>query len=559
MSGAPQTLSGRAATDAPDLRYGEAAGRTARGPVTVPGEASERERLAAATDACLRGQALVPPLVMPELRRHADAVIAATGCDPAFREYLYVLINNAAWRPVVAAVPYERRTLLLPPCLRASGKCPARFDKLGLLCERCGSCEICALSDEAEALGYTVLVAEGTGVVADLVSRGVADAAIGVSCMPALERAFPHMVTGAVPGLAVPLLTDGCRDTRPDTAPIREAVRLRAPGADWRPLDLAKTREAVNAWFQEAQLRRFPGIARTQIGAIAGEWLARAGKRWRPFLTTAVYTALSGADVAALPDHVRHAALAVECIHKASLIYDDVQDNDAVRYGLPAVHAAHGTPLALTVSLYLLGLGYRLLADAPAPAAMRAAMLSLAADGHCRLCHGQGAELAWVRAPGPLGVEQVLDFFARKTAPSFDVVFRLGALCAGADPEVHDVLRRYSEALGVAYQIRDDLEDFTEDGDADDIRMQRPSIVLAVAAAHAAPSERDVIAAAWGRGLDAHKAAAIRGIIAARDVERKTRDLLGDYKQRALDALAPLRNGDLKMALCRVVGKVLGP
>src|SRR5712675_3437137 len=110
-------------------------------------------------------------------------------------------------------------------------------------------------------------------------------------------------------------------------------------------------------------------------------------------------------------------------------------------------------------------------------------MLLVAAEGQRQLCRGQGAELCWAREPAPLGSLQVLDIFRQKTAPAFEVALRLGALYAGTDQheEVSDVLRVYSEALGIAYQIRDDLSDLGSKGETDDIQGLRPSLLLAVA------------------------------------------------------------------------------
>src|SRR5207253_1769786 len=123
------------------------------------------------------------------------------------------------------------------------------------------------------------------------------------------------------------------------------------------------------------------------------------------------------------------------------------------------LHEEYGVPVALNVGDLLIGEGYRLIAACQASAEQKAAMLTVASEGQRQLCRGQGAELIWTRRPGPLSSLQVLDMFRRKTAPAFEVALRLGALYAGTDrhDEVADVLRAYSEALGIAYQIRDDL------------------------------------------------------------------------------------------------------
>src|SRR4029077_15817306 len=103
----------------------------------------------------------------------------------------------------------------------------------------------------------------------------------------------------------------------------------------------------------------------------------------------------------------------------------------------------------------------RLLAESGAPPRIIAKMIRIATAGHRSLCLGQGAELCWSRRQHPMDVQEVLSIFRQKTAPAFEVALRLGAAYADAGDDVHEVLTRYSEALGIAYQIRDDLEDLS--------------------------------------------------------------------------------------------------
>ena len=114
----------------------------------------------------------VPPLPQDELAKHADLLVAKLGLDPIYRDYVGVLINNELWRETLAAVPFERRLLLIPKCLRIESKCPAPFDEFGLLCKQCGLCSIQDLQLEAERLGYAVLVAEGSAIVMSLIQTG---------------------------------------------------------------------------------------------------------------------------------------------------------------------------------------------------------------------------------------------------------------------------------------------------------------------------------------------------------------------------------------------------
>src|SRR5688572_28115848 len=104
----------------------------------IPPTLAERERLRTVIAAYVAAnrETVVPPLVVDELKRHADHVISVNGFDPAHRDYVGVLLNNEVWREQVASIPYERRLLLLPKCLRIEAKCPAPFDEFGLLCKQ---------------------------------------------------------------------------------------------------------------------------------------------------------------------------------------------------------------------------------------------------------------------------------------------------------------------------------------------------------------------------------------------------------------------------------------
>src|SRR5437762_1533077 len=283
----------------------------------------------------------VPPLPADQLKEHADRLVAQLGCDPIYRDYVGVLLNNEMWREQLAGVPFERRLLLLPKCLRVESKCPAPFDEFGLLCKQCGLCSIQDLQAEAERLGYAVLVAEGSAIVMSLIQTGKIEAIVGVSCLSVLERAFPYMEAAAIPGVAVPLLQDDCIDTTVDIDWVWEYIHLTSDDHT-RRLDLSALREEVDFWFSPAALDLIMGNAEGNTERIAREWLGRAGKRWRPFLTVSALQALRENPGAPLSDDIKKVAVAVECFHKASLIHDDIEDNDAARYGEKTLHEEHG-------------------------------------------------------------------------------------------------------------------------------------------------------------------------------------------------------------------------
>lgn len=94
----------------------------------IPQTLAEREQLKAAARAYVAQVSPVPPLPADDLRRHADQLLVRAGAPDVFREYASVLISNEMWRDALAGIPYERRLLLMPKCLRVENKCPAPFD-----------------------------------------------------------------------------------------------------------------------------------------------------------------------------------------------------------------------------------------------------------------------------------------------------------------------------------------------------------------------------------------------------------------------------------------------
>lgn len=515
---------------------------------TIPPTSKEREWLkdAIRTYVAHNNEAITPPLLIDELRRHAEIIVEKTGVNPRYRDYVGVLLSNESWREQLATVPFERRLLLLPKCLRVEDRCPAPFDDFGLLCKQCGLCTIQDLQEEAERLGYAVLVAEGSALVMALIQTGKIDAIVGVSCLSVLEKAFPYMEAAAIPGIAIPLLQDDCKDTTVDIEWVWDVVHLTSADRT-RRMDLDAVRKDVESWFTpEALDEILGGAAQGPAEEVAREWLARAGKRWRPFLTVCAWRALQEDPEAPIPDGLKKVAVAVECFHKASLVHDDIEDGDAERYGEPTLHSEHGVAVALNAGDLLIGEGYRLLAMAGGDTA---AMIRIASEGHRQLCLGQGAELDWHRDRRPLTAVQVVDIFRRKTAPAFEVALRLGAAYTGADADVHEVLRKYSDALGIAYQIRDDLEDL-ESGS--DLTGSRPTLPVALAYERAKDRKPVLDAVLRGGG----ELADARAVIEETDAAERCRQLLEAHKEQAIRSLPALHNASLKGLLRRVIGKI---
>ena len=522
----------------------------------IPDDKQVRVRLKQLTEDYITRVGAVPPLTMDELREHTSAVLQEAGLDPIYKDYTAILVGNAAWRDAVARIPYDRRLLLIPKCLRVEDKCPAPFDEFGLLCKECGLCSIQDLTVEAERLGYAVLVAEGSAIVRSMIETGKIEAVVGVSCINVLEKCFPHMEAAAVPGVAIPLLQDDCINTTVDLDWVWDLIHLTSDDKTYR-LDLDTLKTEVRGWFATNSLDAIMGAVRDddETEQIARNFLATGGKRWRPYLTTCTYMALESdrqEDGPELTSEVKKAAVAIECFHKASLIHDDIEDGDEQRYQRPTLHTAVGVPVALNVGDFLVGEGYRLLGEIG-----KAEMTAVAAQGHVTLSRGQGRELLWVRNPEPLPSIQVLEIFRQKTAAAFEVALRLGAILGGADEGTHNVLCKYSEALGIAYQIKDDLEDFKGDADSNDLEQVRLSLILAIAHKRAGGADKKRIAALIRSGAP-EGADEVHEIVRELGVLDKTDDLLEAYKEEAIRSLRFLSSPTLKGLMRRIVGKIFG-
>ena len=522
----------------------------------IPDDKAVRIRLKQITEERVKRAGAVPPLTLDELTEHTAAVLAEAGLDPIYGDYTSILVSNAAWRDSLARIPYERRLLLIPKCLRVEEKCPAPFDEFGLLCKECGLCSIQDLTVEAERLGYAVLVAEGSAIVRSMIETGKIEAIVGVSCINVLEKCFPHMEAAAIPGVAIPLLQDDCINTTVDLDWVWDLIHLTSDDKTYR-LDLDALKTRVRGWFGPDILDTLMGPvdADDATARIARDYLEKGGKRWRPYLAACTYMALEtdrrGTEPD-LPEAVLTAAVAIECFHKATLIHDDIEDGDERRYDSPALHAEVGVPVALNAGDFLVGEGYRLLAEAGHPEAV-----AIAAAGHVTLSRGQGRELLWARDPQPLASLQVLDIFREKTAAAFEVALRIGAVLGGADAATHDVLRKYSESLGIAYQIKDDIDDFKGEADSNDLDQVRLSLILTIAHKRAEGADRDRVAAAIRAGA-ADGSDELHGIAERYGALDKAEDLLAAYREDAVRSLRFLASQTLKGRMRRIVGNIFG-
>jgi farnesyl diphosphate synthase len=222
--------------------------------------------------------------------------------------------------------------------------------------------------------------------------------------------------------------------------------------------------KAVQADAESALDRFLPAASRVpaKLHEAMRYTVLGGGKRVRPLLVHA-----SGALFGAEPEALARAACAVEMIHAYSLVHDDMpcMDDDALRRGKPTVHVAYDEATALLVGDALQAQAFEVLAGtATVPPARAVTMLRLLAEaaGSAGMCGGQAIDLDSVGIS--LTLEQLERMHQLKTGALLRVSVLLGAL-AGRDLASHEqeALAAYSRAIGLAFQVVDDVLDATED------------------------------------------------------------------------------------------------
>ncbi len=231
--------------------------------------------------------------------------------------------------------------------------------------------------------------------------------------------------------------------------------------ADWTAAQLTRVEQALSQWVagenSDPAKAELSGLNSAMRYAVLG-----GGKRLRPLLVLAACEAVQGDPQAAL-----RAACAVELIHAYSLVHDDMpcMDNDVLRRGKPTVHVKFGEALALLAGDALQALAFELLTpDDPTPTAAtqaRLCQLLAHAAGARGMAGGQAIDLASVGLP--LTSEQLHQMHRLKTGALLQASVLMGAACGSASAEVMTLLQDYGSAIGLAFQVVDDVLDVTAD------------------------------------------------------------------------------------------------
>ena len=217
--------------------------------------------------------------------------------------------------------------------------------------------------------------------------------------------------------------------------------------------------EAVEA----ALCRWVPGDAPAGLGEAMRYGVLDGGKRLRPMLVLAAAEAV-GADSPAARDAALRAAVAVELIHAYSLVHDDMpcMDDDVLRRGKPTVHVKFGEAQAMLAGDAMQALAFEVLTpdDGVEPALQaRLCRLLARASGHAGMAGGQAIDLASIGKP--LSECALRDMHRRKTGALLQASVLMGAACTAVGEQAWDALSDYGAAIGLAFQIVDDILDVT--------------------------------------------------------------------------------------------------
>ncbi len=543
----------------------------------VPDTSALREEMKAEAEKYVEQLDFSNPFTKNTLEQWSRDLLDQMDQPEKFLGFMMVLIGNFFWKRQFLAIPFERRLLLLPHCLKHAEGCPAEYDEFGLDCETCGACSIADYKVKAEKLGYKVLVAEGSPVVLKIIVGGYVDGILGVACLNVLEKSIDKVLIAGVPSYAIPLHSGDCKNTKMDEPWIWEVLEEYQPLEEPLTRSYLPTMRAANALFEDNFDQILPPLrtkteaaAQTPLGkteAIAYDWLKHGGKRFRPFITLAAYDALSKEQLAMTEEKessqayslgVQKAAMAIEVFHKASLIHDDIEDDDQYRYGRETLHRQHGTGMAINLGDYLIGIGYRLLNEARADIGADAAgdLVEKMAAAHLKLCEGQGAEMAWQESETfELAPIDALQIYALKTSPAFEAALYAGIRMTGSVGQYEELVSSFSRHIGVGFQILNDLKDWNGDDNnklitGQDALAMRPTLLLALALQTADDQQKtDLKDILQGDPSDGQRIGRLRKIYEDCDVFIKAETLVEKSRARAEALAESVENEDFKQLL----------
>jgi geranylgeranyl pyrophosphate synthase len=249
------------------------------------------------------------------------------------------------------------------------------------------------------------------------------------------------------------------------------------------------------------------------------------------------------------------------------LVHDDIEDNDAYRYGEETVHRRFGTPTAINVGDYLIGMGYRLVSREikTLGAEPAAEVLDYLADAHVRLSEGQGAELLWRDATDKrLKPIDALKIYALKTSPAFEAALFTGVRLAGPVNGYAEPIKQFARNLGVAFQILNDLQDWRGDDHnklsaGGDLLGGRPTVLWALALDGLSPAGQQELLSLVKDNADSSsdRLSRVRQLYTEAGVFEKAHRLVDKHQERAEQIADEIQPDELRRLFYYLIDTVL--
>jgi geranylgeranyl diphosphate synthase type I len=268
------------------------------------------------------------------------------------------------------------------------------------------------------------------------------------------------------------------------------------------------------------------------------------GKRMRPLLGLLAYASIAGDHAAALPG-----AAAVELGHNFSLVHDDIEDGDVERRHRATLWSLHGVPQAINTGDLIFSLSrvaLHRLSDLGFSDARVLRLMRLYDETCVMLCEGQYIDIASSATDEPMTVELYFDMIGRKTAALISASIEAGALLATDDENVIASYRRFGWALGLAFQLNDDvlgiwgLEHKTGK-EPTDVARHKKTLPVLYAFEHATPADRDRLSRLYGTADPSpDDVAEIVAILERSGAQEFTRSEARRYRDEAIDELRGL-------------------
>jgi octaprenyl-diphosphate synthase len=324
------------------------------------------------------------------------------------------------------------------------------------------------------------------------------------------------------------------------SATILPLTGQRAPSLDALMALVAPDMNGVNAVILERMQSKV-----ALIPELAGHLIAGGGKRMRPMLTLAT-SALLGYP------GTRHQKLAaaVEFIHTATLLHDDVVDGSGMRRGKRTANLIWGNPASVLVGDFLFARAFELMVEDGSLKVLR-----ILSHASAVIAEGEVDQLTAQRRIDTTE-ETYLEIISAKTAALFAAACRVSPVVAEASEEAEFALENYGKNLGIAFQLSDDVIDYASDtatmgkGVGDDFRDGKMTLPVILAYARGSEQERTFWRSAIGgeRVSDDDLDRAIR-LLKGTDALADTIERARQYARRAIDALAILPASKAKAAL----------